>query len=344
MVDSAPKMSLRIGIMGFGRIGRNIFRILNRNNDIEVVAIADIAEPTAIEYLLKFDTVHGHFPDPVSARGNALYVRGKEIALLQGKEPGAVSWKDLNIDVVIEATAKYRTREWLQKHLDAGARRVILTTPPLDDIDAVIVRGVNDSTLKVSDRLVSTTSITANCLGLLLDILNKAFGIDRAFLTTVHAYTNDQRLADVPHTDLRRSRAAAENIIPTETWAPQALAKILPELAGKIDGLAMNVPVPDGSNVDLVAETKNRVTVESINEVMKSAAGAQYSGLVSYVTDPIVSSDVIGDTHSAIFDSMSTMVLGDRMLKVLAWYDNGWGYAQRIVELLGQMAAFKEKP
>ncbi len=326
--------------MGFGRIGRNIFRILHSQDEIQVVAISDIAEPKTMEYLLRYDTVHGRFPDPVFAKGDYFYVKGRQIRYLTGREPGEVNWKELGADIVVEATAKYRTKAWLTKHLEAGAKRVVLTAPATDEVDAVIVRGVNDQMLKPSHRLISTSSVTTNCVTPILKILNNAFGVDRAFMTTIHAYTNDQRLADVPHTDLRRSRAAAENIIPTETYAPKTIARLLPELAGKLDGIAMNVPVPDGSNVDLVTETSRPVTIESVNEVVRSAAGSQYKGIVDYVDDPIVSSDVIGDPHSAIFDSLSTNVMGDRMVKTITWYDNGWGYAHRVVEVIRRLASF----
>ena len=324
--------------MGFGRIGRNIFRILHSQNEIEIVAICDLGDAKAMEYLLKFDTVHGRFPDPVVAKGDSLYVKGKQIRMFQLREPGEVPWGDVGADIVVEASAKYRTRAWLEKHLARGAKRVILTVPPTDELDAILIRGVNDHVLSPKHRLISTSSITANCVALTLKILHEAFGVERAFMTTVHAYTNDQRLADVPHTDLRRSRAAAENIIPTETFAPKVIGKVLPELDGRLDGMAMNVPVPDGSNVDLVTETTRAVTVESVNEIFRSAAGGPYKGIVEFMEDPIVSSDVIGDTDSVVFDSLATQVLGDRLVKTISWYDNGWAYAQRVVEVIHAIA------
>jgi glyceraldehyde 3-phosphate dehydrogenase len=336
---------IRVGIFGFGRIGRNVFRILNRFDDIEVTAVSDLADANAMAYLLKFDTVHGRFPVPVSAKGDYIYVKGKQIRVFQGTLPGETPWKDVGADIVIDSTAKYRSREDLTKHLLAGAKRVIVTSPTEEkDVDAVIVRGVNDGDLHSSHRLISTSSVTTNCLTPLLKILDDAFGIERAFMTTVHAYTNDQRLADVPHTDLRRSRAAAENIIPTETHAPSAIAKILPKLAGRVGGIATNVPVPDGSNVNLVAETQRPVTVESINEVVRSAALSSYKGIVGYMNEPIVSSDVIADPHSAIFDSLMTNTMGDKMLMAVAWYDNGWGYAHRVVELIREVSDFEKSP
>lgn len=336
-------MTIRVGIMGFGRIGRNIFRILHPRHDIQVVAISDIVEPEALEYLLRFDTVHGRFPDPVTAKENFLYVKGQQIHIINGKEPGDVPWEELQADIVVEASTQYRTRSWLEKHIKNGAKRVILTTPPDDDLDALIIRGVNDNALKPNHRLVSAGSITVNCSALILKILHNAFDVKTAFFTTVHAYTNAQRLADVPHHDLRQSRAAAENIIPAETVAFRTMEKVFPGLQGCIDGMAMNVPVPDGSNVDLVVETKKKMTKEGVNEVVRSAAGTQYKGLVSFMQEPIVSSDVIGDTHSAVFDSLATQVLGDYMTKTISWFDNGWGYANRVVELIERLAKFEEK-
>ena len=326
--------------MGFGRIGRNAFRIIQQfHPGIEIVAIVDIADPKALEYLLRFDTVHGRFAEPFSVKHGAMYHRGHQIRMLTEREPGDVDWKALGVEIVIEATGQYRLREQLEKHLAAGARKVILTVPPRDDIDAVIVSGVNDHVLTARHRIISTGSCTANCLAPIARVLNDAFGIEKGFMTTVHAYTNDQRLADVPHEDLRRSRAAAENIIPAATWSPMAVERILPELAGKLDGIAVNVPVPDGSTIDLVTLMKRTVTVEEVNEIVWSAAGTTYKHIIEYATEPIVSSDVIGNSHSAIFDSLSTSVLGGDMLKTISWYDNGWGYATRVCELVEKLAS-----
>ncbi len=333
-------MSVRVGIMGFGRIGRNAFRIIQQHHpEIDVMAIVDIAAPNQLEYLLRFDTVHGPFTEPFSVKGDAMYVRARQIRMIQKKEPGEVDWRELGVDIVIEATGKYRVRSMLERHLEAGARKVILTVPPRDEIDAVIVTGVNDHILTSQHKIISAGSCTSNCLAPIARVLNDAFGIDKGFMTTVHAYTNDQRLADVPHEDLRRSRAAAENIIPTVTWSPQAVERILPELAGKLDGIAVNVPVPDGSTIDLVTLMRRPVTVEEVNEVVKSAAQSTYKKVIEYATEPIVSSDVIGNSHSAIFDSLSTAVLGGNLLKTISWYDNGWGYATRVVELVEKLAS-----
>jgi glyceraldehyde 3-phosphate dehydrogenase len=332
-------MKTRIGLMGFGRIGRNVFRILHDHPDIEIVAIVDIAEPQALEYLLRFDTVHGRFLEPVWVKGDALYTRGRAIKLLQAKAPGDVDWAALHVDIVVEATGQYRTRAVLQKHLDKGAKRVVLTVPPRDEVDALVVMGVNDHVLGPSSRIVSNASCTANALAPICKILDDAFGIERGFMTTVHAYTNDQRLADVPHTEMRRSRAAAENIIPTTTHSTKVVESILPQLAGKLDGMALNVPVPDGSTVDLVTWMKVDVTSEQVNEIVKSAALTTFKGIVEFTDQPVVSSDVVGNDHSAVFDGLSTFVLGGNLLKTITWYDNGWGYAMRVTELIGRLAA-----
>jgi glyceraldehyde 3-phosphate dehydrogenase len=334
-------MTTRIGLMGFGRIGRNVFRIVHGRNDVEVVAIVDIAEPAALEYLLRYDTVHGRFEEPVWIKGDALYARGRPIKILQAKAPGDVDWEALGVEIVIEATGQYRTRALLEKHLQMGAKRVILTVPPRDPLDALVIMGVNDSVLTPASRLVSNASCTANALAPICKILDDAFGIDRGFMTTVHAYTNDQRLADVPHNEMRRSRAAAENIIPTETFSPKVVESILPQLAGKLDGMALNVPVPDGSTVDLVTLMERSVTAEEVNEVVKSASLTSFKNIVEFTDQPVVSSDVIGNSHSAVFDGLSTAVLGGNMLKTVTWYDNGWGYATRVVELILRLAAFQ---
>ncbi|MEE9229608.1 MAG: type I glyceraldehyde-3-phosphate dehydrogenase [Acidobacteriota bacterium] len=336
-------MLTRIGIMGFGRIGRNFFRNVHGRKDLEVAAIVDIVEPRSVAYLLQFDTVHGRFHEPVSVKGDSMYVGGRQIRVLNRRQPGDVDWAELGIDIVIESTTMYRTRAWLEKHLEAGARRVILTVPPKDTIDCMVVMGVNDHELKAEHRVLSIGSATANCLAPIVKILNEAFGIERGFMTTVHAYTNDQRLADVPHTDLRRSRSAAENIIPTETWAPIAVQQILPDLAGRLNGMAMTVPVPDGSTVDLTTWLKKNASVEEVNEAVRTAAAGPLKNIVDYCDEPIVSSDVIGRSHSAIFDSLCTRVLGGNLLKTISWYDNGWGYSSRVVDLCLKLAQFDGK-
>jgi glyceraldehyde 3-phosphate dehydrogenase (phosphorylating) len=334
-------MSVRVGLMGFGRIGRNIFRISRGMPEIDIVAISDIAEPEGLEYLLRFDTVHGNFTEPFTVSDGSMFIDGKQIRMLQHKEPGDVAWSKYGVQIVIEATGCYRTREWLLKHIETGAQKVILTAPPRnpDEVDLMMVSGVNDAMLKPEHKLISNASCTANAVVPIIKILNNGFGIKHAFMTTVHAYTNDQRLADVPHSELRRSRAAAENIIPATTWSPRAVEQILPEMQGKISGLAMNVPVPDGSVVDLVTVMEREVTREAVNNLVWSASQSkQYKNIVSYADQPIVSSDVVGDPHSAIFDSIATMTIGKDMLKTLTWYDNGWGYAARVIEIVKKLA------
>lgn len=323
-----------IGLMGFGRIGRNIFRILHDHKDLNVRVISDIMPVKTLEYMLRWDTVHGPFPDHVEVQGNSLFIAGKEIHLVDGKAPGDVDWQKYGVDTVIEATTKYRSRAQLQKHLDRGAKRVVLTVPPDegDNID-IVVMGVNEQSLKKTSTIVSNGSVTVNCLAPILKILNDAYGIKNASVTVVHAYTNAQRLADVPASDFRNSRSAAENIIPSPTSVSQVIGRVLPELNGRINGIAMNVPIPDGSIIDLVTEMQRDVTIEQVNALIKSAALSQrYASIIDYATDPIVSSDVIGNHHSAVFDSISTKVLGGNLLKTLAWFDNGWGYASRVVE------------
>ncbi len=329
--------------MGFGRIGRNVFRILYPRDDIQVAAIVDLARPEALEYLLKFDTVHGRFAGAISVSGDSMYVKGRQIPMLQRRAPGDVDWSALGVSIVIDATGQYRTRDELQRHLDAGAKRVILTVPPRDEIDALVVMGVNDHVLTPETRIVSNASCTANALAPICKVLHEAIGIERGFLTTIHAFTNDQRLADVPHSELRRSRAAAENIIPTGTWSPRAVGKILPELRGKLDGMALCVPVPDGSCVDLVTLMSRPVKPFEVNGIVRSAAATGMHGIIEYSEDPIVSSDVIGNSHSAIFDGLSTQVLQGNLLKTLTWYDNGWGYATRVVELVRRLAELERR-
>jgi len=328
-------MATTIGLMGFGRIGRNLFRILYQSEDIKLAAISDIADHKALEYLLRFDTILGPFPDEVSIQEGNLYVVGRQIPMLSEKEPGDVPWGDLGVDIVIEATAQDRTREDFEKHLEQGAKRVILCVPQKTPPDITVVMGVNDAQLKPEHRIVSNGSCTAHCAAPVVKILHKAFGIKRAFLNTVHAYTNQQRLADVPSEDKRRGRAAAENIIPQETNATQVVTELIPDLAGRLSGASMNVPVPNGSVVDLVCWHEKPVTELAINEVIRtSAASDQWKGILNYEDDPIVSSDIIRSTYSSTFDSMATMVQKENVSKTLAWYDNGWGYAHRVVDLI----------
>jgi glyceraldehyde 3-phosphate dehydrogenase len=330
----------RVAINGFGRIGRAAFRMLSLRDDIEVVAINDITPNETLAYLTRFDTVYGRYPGIVTLKGDTMTAGLQIVRMLEQKDPAKLPWKELSVDVVVEATGRFRKREECAWHLEAGAKRVILTVPAKDEVDAMIVVGVNDHLLLPSHRIVSNASCTTNCLAPVAKVMNDAFGIVKGVITTVHAYTNDQRLADVPHKDLRRSRAANENIIPTTTGAARAVGKVLPELKGKLDGVAMRVPVPDGSTVDLVAELAKPVTVSALNAAMKEAASKPpLSGILEYCEDPIVSSDIIQDSHSAIFDSLCTRVLGGKLVKVIAWYDNEWGYSCRVVDLIGKLAA-----
>ena len=330
----------RVAINGFGRIGRAAFRLMSQRDDIDVVAINDVTPNETLAYLTRFDTVYGRYPGIVTLKGDLMTAGTQTVRMLEQKDPAKLPWNEMAVDVVVEATGKFRKKDECAWHLQAGAKRVILTVPAKDDVDAMVVVGVNDHLLKPEHRIVSNASCTTNCLAPVAKVLNDNFGIVKGVITTVHAYTNDQRLADVPHKDLRRSRAANENIIPTTTGAARAVGKVLPELKGKLDGVAMRVPVPDGSTVDLVVELSKNVTVQSLNAAMKEAASkAPLAGILQYCEEPIVSSDIIQDSHSAIFDSLCTRVLGGNFVKVIAWYDNEWGYSCRVVDLIGKMAA-----
>lgn len=334
-------MTVRVAINGFGRIGRNVFRIiLQRDNpNIEVVAINDLADDDILAYLLEYDSVMGPLGMDVELKDGVLNVGRQSVRMLMERDPAALPWGDLEVDVVVESTGIFRSRAKLQWHLDAGAKRVILTVPAQDEIDEMIVLGVNDDVLDASDIMVSNASCTTNCLAPIAKVLDDAFGIEKGVMTTVHAYTNDQRLADVPHEDLRRSRAATENIIPTTTGAAKAVGKVLPGLEGRLDGMAMRVPVPDGSTVDLVVELKRPVTRDEVNAAVKAAADGPLAGIIQYSEDPLVSTDIIGNPHSSIFDAPSTQVLGGNLVKVLSWYDNEWGYSNRVVDLIDRMGA-----
>jgi glyceraldehyde 3-phosphate dehydrogenase len=329
----------RVGINGFGRIGRAILRVVADRSDLEVVAINDLYPTKALAYLFQYDTVMGVFDGDIRSDEQSLTVNGKRIATTKEKSPGAIPWKELGVEIVIESTGVFRTRASLEPHLAAGASRVVLTVPAKDEIDAMIVMGVNDDTLKPEHRLVSNASCTTNCLAPIAKILHDAFGIEEGLMTTVHAYTNDQRLADVPHKDFRRSRAAAQNIIPTTTGAARAVGKVLPRLKGKLDGMAMRVPVPDGSIVDLVCRLKGRPSAAEVNDAVREAAAGPLARIVEYSEVPLVSSDIIGNPHSSIFDALSTDANGDGWVRVVSWYDNEWGYSNRVVDLIDRMAA-----
>jgi len=325
---------MRIAINGFGRIGRNVFRILHQRADIEVVAINDITDTATLAHLLKFDSVHGRFQGTVEVSGDSLTVDGKTVKVTAERDPANLPHAANGIDFVVESTGIFTTREACEKHITAGAGRVLLTVPPKGEIDAMIVMGVNQETLKPTDKVISNASCTTNCLAPMAKVLHESFGIKHGLMTTVHAYTNDQKILDLPHKDLRRARAAAVNIIPTTTGAARAVGKVLPALAGKLDGFAMRVPVPDGSVVDLTVDLERDVTVDEVNAAFKAAGGDGLKGILEYSEDPLVSSDIVGQPASNVFDAQSTMVMNGNMVKVVGWYDNEWGYSNRVVDLM----------
>ena len=326
---------MKIAINGFGRIGRSVFRILNQRDDMEIVAINDLFDHHALAYLLKYDTIMGRFGESVNIVEDELITGNNTVKMLKVRDPKDLPWKAMGVDVVVEATGIFRTKESLTSHLNAGASKVILTVPAKDQIDFTVVLGVNDHNLRPEHQIISNASCTTNCLAPMAKVLNDAFGITQGLMTTTHAYTNDQRLADVPHKDWRRSRAAAENIIPTTTGAAKAVGMVLPELKGKLDGLAARVPVPDGSVVDLVIEVENNVTVDDVHDVVRQASeSANMRNILEYNEKPIVSSDIIGNPHSSIYDAPFTRVTAGRYIKTLNRYDNEWGYSNRVVDLI----------
>jgi glyceraldehyde 3-phosphate dehydrogenase (phosphorylating) len=333
---------MRVAINGFGRIGRTVFRILDKRRDADVVAINDLFDNEALRYLLNYDTVMGPFEGILRLEGDDLVTSHGRTRMLCERDPLQLPWGDLAIDVVVESTGIFTSREQLNKHLTAGAKRVVLTVPAKDEIDYTVVLGVNDQGLKPEHRMISNASCTTNCLAPLAKVLHESFGIVEGIINTVHAYTNDQRLADVPHSDWRRSRAAAENIIPTSTGAAKAVGMVLPELNGKLDGIAARVPVPDGSVVDLFVELRKHVSAEDVHaEVQAAAESKRMKGILQFVNLPVVSSDIIGNPHSSIFDAGFTNVTGGKYLKCLSWYDNEWGYSNRVCDLLGLIAGWK---
>ncbi|MBD3225817.1 MAG: type I glyceraldehyde-3-phosphate dehydrogenase [Caldithrix sp.] len=332
-------MSTRVAINGFGRIGRLVFKgIQEQFDDMEVVAINDLTDAKTLAHLLKYDSVHGRYPKPVSAEGEFMVVGNDKVKVLAEKDPANLPWGDLQVDVVVESTGVFRKRAQIENHLNAGARKVILTVPAKDEIDNTVVLGVNDDTLKSSDKIVSNASCTTNCLAPVAKVLHEQFGIKRGLMTTVHSYTNDQQILDLPHKDLRRARAAAANIIPTTTGAAKAVGKVIPDLQGKLDGMAIRVPTSDGSLVDLVVELNKDATAEAINNAMKEAAEGSLKGILQYCEDPIVSTDIVGNPYSSIFDSLTTTVMDGNFVKVLSWYDNEWGYSMRTVDLVKRVA------
>jgi len=332
---------MRVAINGFGRIGRSVFRVLDHHKEIDLVAINDIFDKDALAYLLKYDTVMGRFPGKVALDGDILNAGHQQVRLLSERIPEQLPWGDLGIDVVVESTGIFRQRAQLENHLTAGAKKVILTVPPKDEIDYMVVLGVNDDGLTADHNIISNASCTTNCLAPMAKVLHEAFGIELGVINTIHAYTNDQRLADVPHSDWRRSRAAAENVIPTTTGAARAVGKVLPELNGKLDGIAMRVPVPDGSVVDFNVRLEQDVTLEKINDAVHAAAeSGPLAKVLEYSTLPVVSTDIIGNKHSSIYDAPFTRVIGGNFIKTLNWYDNEWGYSNRVVDLMGILNQF----
>jgi len=331
-------MAIKVGINGFGRIGRMVFKIMAQRGGFDVVGVNDLTDAKTLAHLLKYDSTHGKFKGTVEAKGNSLVVNGKEVEVLSVKNPAELPWKKKKAQVVIESTGVFREKAKIALHLDAGAEKVILTVPAKDEIDNMIVLGVNDGALKPSDKIVSNASCTTNCLAPMVKVLNDAFGVEKGLMTTVHAYTNDQRILDIFHKDLRRARAAAENIIPTTTGAAKAVGKIIKELSGKINGMAIRVPVKCGSVTDFVCSLKKKATAEEINAAFKDYAENKAKGILEYTEDPIVSSDIIGNTHSCIFDAQATMVIADNLIKVIGWYDNEWGYSSRVVDLIDLLA------
>lgn len=331
---------VRIGLMGFGRIGRNVFRLVHDHPSLEVGAIADIDDPAGLTYLLKYDSLYGRFPAPLEHVDGALFVGGGKVPFIDAKEPGDARWSEYGVDIVVQATGSYQTREWCEKHLGAGASRVILASTPQSWNDIpVLLRGINDEMLDDEPDIVALGSNTSNAVAPILQVIDKSFGIDRAFFTTVHAMTNSQRLADVPSSDFRQSRAAGENIIPSDTNSADILAHVMPEFEGKLSGVALNVPVPDGSTVDLVTEIRHDATAEAVNAAVRTAAQNGFSGVLEYSADPIVSSDVRDSMHSGVFDSLATMVMDGTLVKTVTWFNNGWGYSARLLEVAGRMAS-----
>lgn len=324
-------MAVKIGINGFGRIGRLVFRRCLELGGYDFVGINDLTDAATLAHLLKYDSVHGKFKGEVKVEGTELIVNGDRINITAEKDPSKLNWK--GVDVVIESTGVFRSKEACMNHVKAGAKKVILTVPPKGEVDAMVVLGVNNEILTGKEQVLSNASCTTNCLAPMVKVLHDAFGVEKGFMTTVHSYTNDQRLLDLPHSDLRRSRAAALSIIPTTTGAAKAVGKVIPELSGMLDGFSLRVPTPDGSITDLVATLKKEVTVKEVNAAFKKAADGALKGILEYTDDPIVSADIIGNPHSTIFDSLSTMANGN-LVKVVGWYDNEYGYSCRVVDLI----------
>ncbi|MCR2822451.1 type I glyceraldehyde-3-phosphate dehydrogenase [Lederbergia panacisoli] len=331
-------MTVKVGINGFGRIGRNVFRAALNNPEVEIVAVNDLTDANMLAHLLQYDTVHGKLEEKVSVDGDTIVVGEQRIKVLAERDPAQLGWGDLGVDIVVESTGRFTDRDNAAKHLEAGAKKVIISAPASGE-DLTIVMGVNEDKYDAANHhVLSNASCTTNCLAPFAKVLNDKFGIVRGMMTTVHAYTNDQQILDLPHKDYRRARAAAENIIPTSTGAAKAVALVLPELKGKLNGMAMRVPTPNVSVVDLVAELEKSVTAEEVNTALKEAAEGELKGILAYTEEPLVSTDYNGDTHSSTIDALSTMVMEGNMVKVLSWYDNETGYSNRVVDLAAYIA------
>ncbi|MBO4589011.1 MAG: type I glyceraldehyde-3-phosphate dehydrogenase [Bacteroidales bacterium] len=330
----------KVAINGFGRIGRMSFRAMLAHPELDVVAVNDLTSADTLAYLFKYDSVHAGFDGDVHAEGDCIVVNGKKVKIYAERDPENLPWKELGIDIVVESTGLFKKREQMMKHINAGAKKVILTVPAAkaEDVDATVVMGVNDNVLTKDTVLVSNASCTTNCLAPMAKVLNDKFGIKRGFMNTIHSYTNDQKILDQPHSDLRRARAAAVSIIPTSSGAAKAVGLVIPELKGKLDGFAMRVPTPDGSVVDLTAEMACNVTKEEINAAIKEAAEGPMKGILEYVDEPIVSIDIVDNKHSSIFDSLLTQVMDGNFVKVISWYDNEQGYSTRVSDLAKKLA------
>jgi len=336
-------MAIRVGINGFGRIGRQVFRIMKERGGFDVVGINDITDAATLAHLLKYDSIHGKYPGQISIEGEELVVDGDRIRVTAIKSPKELPWKELGADLVLESTGVFRKKAQCMEHIEAGANKVLLSVPAKDEVDATLVMGVNHDTYKPAHQVVSNASCTTNCLAPMAKVLNDSFGIVRGLMTTVHSYTNDQRILDLPHKDLRRGRAAAMNIVPTSTGAAKAIGKVIPALDGKMDGLALRVPTPCGSLTDLTVELTKPASKDAINAAMQQAAAKPLAsggleGILEYCDEPVVLTDIVDNPASCIFDALSTLVINDTFVKVLGWYDNEWGYSERCVDLFGLMA------
>lgn len=331
-------MAIKLGINGFGRIGRLVFRaILERGaKDFDVVAVNDLTDAATLAHLFKYDSVHGRFPGEVGVDGDHLVINGDRFKVLSEKDPSNLPWGELGADVVVESTGFFRTRDKAALHLTAGAKKVVISAPASGAVDATVVLGVNDNVLTGKEEVISNASCTTNCLAPMVKVLDDNFGVERGFMTTVHAYTSDQRIQDAPHKDLRRARAAAVSMVPTTTGAARAVGLVLPHLDGKLDGFAIRVPIPDGSLTDLTVELGRNASTEEINAAFEKAAGGPLKGILEYCVDPIVSTDIVHNPHSTVFDALSTMSAG-KLVKVVGWYDNEWGYSNRTVDIVKRL-------